>query len=87
MLKRSWEAAESAREPVTHHKKEVEAYVPPTKQRRKFMEEKALVGAIVTDHVKARTRRRKGSGIEVDNPANDASDMTADCQQGHLHPG
>ena len=50
-LKRSQEAATSVPEPVVHRKIGVAADVPPPKKRRKIVEEKALVGAIITDYV------------------------------------
>ena len=50
-LKWLQQAAAYVPEPVVHHKMGVTANVPPSKQRREIVEEKALVGAIVTDYV------------------------------------
>ena len=52
-LKRSREAVGSAPEPVAHRKRRVVADVLPPKQRQEIVEEKALVGAIVTDYVES----------------------------------
>jgi hypothetical protein len=65
-LKRPWEATASAPEPITYRKRGVAADVPPTKQRQKTVEEKALVRTIVADYVKVRTRHESLHKVTVE---------------------